>query len=171
MKGLMWGARGSFPPAAAMVVMVAVGSWSLGHVSTVGIVCVFYGINLFFGHKYLCQHKIYSPCPDRVDKFILFVNIPHSFSVYSGINREDKCYTNFGSHPLVKAYNSICYCSFMNSCYSALSKMTYMIPQMRSSSTEVKLNLATLLLPRVHPPPTSGSIYTPFWINGELIKV
>jgi hypothetical protein len=31
-----------------MVVMVAVGSWSLGHVSTVGIVYVFYGINLFF---------------------------------------------------------------------------------------------------------------------------
>ena len=23
------------------------------------IVTVFYGINLFFGHKYLCQHKIY----------------------------------------------------------------------------------------------------------------
>jgi len=38
MKGLMWGARGSFTPAAAMVVMVAVGSWSLGHISTVGIV-------------------------------------------------------------------------------------------------------------------------------------
>jgi len=34
----MWGARGSFPPAAAMFVMVAVGSWSLGHISTVGIV-------------------------------------------------------------------------------------------------------------------------------------
>jgi hypothetical protein len=31
----MWGARGSFPLAAAMVVMVAVGSWSLGHVSKV----------------------------------------------------------------------------------------------------------------------------------------
>jgi len=40
----MWGARGSFPTAAAMVVMVAVGSWSLGHVSTVGIVYVSYGI-------------------------------------------------------------------------------------------------------------------------------
>jgi len=64
----MWGARGSFPPAAAMVVMVAVGSWSLGHVSTEGIVYVFYGINLFVGPKYyLYQHKIYSPCPDRVD--------------------------------------------------------------------------------------------------------
>jgi len=32
-----------------MVVMVAVGSWSLGHVSTVEIVYVFYGINLFLG--------------------------------------------------------------------------------------------------------------------------
>ena len=47
-KGLMWGARGPFPPAAAMVVMVVVGSWSLGHVSTVGIVDILYGINLFF---------------------------------------------------------------------------------------------------------------------------
>jgi hypothetical protein len=46
----MWGAAiGSFPPAAAIVVMVAVGSWSLGYVSTVGIVYIFYGINLFFG--------------------------------------------------------------------------------------------------------------------------
>jgi len=96
----MWGARGSFPPAAAMVVMVAVSSWSLGHVSTVGIVTVFYGIILFFGHKYLCQHKIYSPCPDRVDRFILFVNILHLFLVYSGINCENKFNTNFGSHPL-----------------------------------------------------------------------
>jgi hypothetical protein len=52
-----------------MVVMVAVGSLALGHVSTVGIVTVFYGINLFFGHKYSCQHKIYSPCPDRADRF------------------------------------------------------------------------------------------------------
>jgi hypothetical protein len=34
----MWDARGSIPPAAAMIVMVAVGSWSLGHISTVGIV-------------------------------------------------------------------------------------------------------------------------------------
>jgi hypothetical protein len=29
--------------------MVAVVSWSLGHASTVGIVYVFYNINLFFG--------------------------------------------------------------------------------------------------------------------------
>ena len=40
-KGLMWGARGPFPPMEAMVVMAVVGSWSLGHVSTVGIVCIF----------------------------------------------------------------------------------------------------------------------------------
>jgi hypothetical protein len=42
MNGLMWGARGPFPPTAlATVVMVVIGSWSLGlgHVSTV------YGIN------------------------------------------------------------------------------------------------------------------------------
>ncbi len=48
-KGLMWGARGPFRPAAAMFVMVVVGSWSLGRISTVGIVYFFYGINLFFG--------------------------------------------------------------------------------------------------------------------------
>jgi hypothetical protein len=48
MKGLLWGARGPFLPAAAMVVMVVVGSWSLGHVSTVGIVDILYGNNLFF---------------------------------------------------------------------------------------------------------------------------
>ncbi len=47
--GLMWGARGSFPPVAAMVVMVGVGSWLLGRVSTVGIVYFFYRIDLFFG--------------------------------------------------------------------------------------------------------------------------
>jgi hypothetical protein len=45
----MWGARGSFPPVAAMVVMVVVGSWLLGRVSTVGIVYIFYEIILFFG--------------------------------------------------------------------------------------------------------------------------
>ena len=44
-KGLMWGARGSFLPSAAMVVMVAVGRWSLRHVSTVGIVYIFCEIN------------------------------------------------------------------------------------------------------------------------------
>ncbi len=32
-----------------MVVMVAFGSWLLGHASTVEIVYVFYGINLFCG--------------------------------------------------------------------------------------------------------------------------
>ncbi len=48
-KGLMWGARGPFPPAATMVVMVVADSWSLGRISTVGIVYIFYGNNLFFG--------------------------------------------------------------------------------------------------------------------------
>jgi hypothetical protein len=49
----MWDARGSFPPAATMVVMVVVDSWSLGHVSTVRIIYTFYfyGINLFFGRN------------------------------------------------------------------------------------------------------------------------
>ena len=60
-KGLIWGARGSFLPAAAMGVMVAVGSWSLGHVSTVGIVPVFYGINLFFGHIFYASIKSIHP--------------------------------------------------------------------------------------------------------------
>ncbi len=32
--------------------------------------------------------------------FILFVNILHLFLVYSGINCENKLYTNFGSHPI-----------------------------------------------------------------------
>jgi hypothetical protein len=64
----MWGARWSFLPAAAMVVMVAVGSWLLGHVSTVEIVYVFYGNNLFFGIiKNIYQHKFHSPCLDRAD--------------------------------------------------------------------------------------------------------
>ena len=49
-KGLMWGARGSFPPVAAMVVMVVAGSWSLAgaHLYSRNF-NFFYGINLFFG--------------------------------------------------------------------------------------------------------------------------
>ena len=43
----MWGTRESFPLAVSMVVIVAVGSWSLGHVSTVGIIYIIYGINFF----------------------------------------------------------------------------------------------------------------------------
>jgi hypothetical protein len=41
--------------AAAMVVMVAVGSWSLGQASTstIGIVYVFYGINLFLVYIFM----------------------------------------------------------------------------------------------------------------------
>jgi len=99
-KGLMWGARGSFPLAAAMVVMVAVGSWSLGHSSTVGVVYVFYGINLFFGINIYAGIK--SICPVRTGpiKCILFVNIRRLFSIYSSINRENIFYTNNGSHPL-----------------------------------------------------------------------
>jgi hypothetical protein len=57
-----------------MVVMVAVGSWSLGLASTVGIV---YNMSstasLYFLDKYLCRHKIYSPCPDRADKYTVFI--------------------------------------------------------------------------------------------------
>jgi hypothetical protein len=92
----MWGARGSFPPTAAMVVMVAVGSWSLEHASTVGIVYVFYDINLFFGiNIYAGIKSIYSPCPDRADKMYLCV-----YSRYSSINRKNKFYTNNVSHTL-----------------------------------------------------------------------
>ena len=43
----MWGTRGPFLPVAAMVVMVVVGSWLLGHVSTIGIVYIFYVIDVF----------------------------------------------------------------------------------------------------------------------------
>jgi hypothetical protein len=69
--GLMWGARGSFAPAAAMVVMVlAVGSWLLGHVSTVGIVFVFYDINLFFRiNIYASIKSRVFACPARAEFF------------------------------------------------------------------------------------------------------
>ena len=68
----MWGARGSFPPAVAMVVMVVVGSWLLGHVFTVGIVYIFYGIKLCFGLN--TYATINSICPVLTGwiKFILF---------------------------------------------------------------------------------------------------
>ena len=46
---LMWGAKGPFMLVTAMVVMVVVCSWSLGHISTVGIVHIFYRIKLIFG--------------------------------------------------------------------------------------------------------------------------
>jgi hypothetical protein len=60
----------------------------------VGIVYVFYGINLFFGINIYAGIK--SICPVRTGpiKFILFVNIPGLFLVYSGINRENKFYSN-----------------------------------------------------------------------------
>jgi hypothetical protein len=97
----MWGARGSFPPAAAMVVMVAIGSWSLGHTSTVGIVYVFYGINLFFGINIYAGIKSIRPVRTGPIKFILFVYILRLFLIYSGINRENIFYTNNGSHPSI----------------------------------------------------------------------
>jgi hypothetical protein len=96
----MWGARGSFPPSVAMVVMVAVGRWWLGHVSTVVIVYVFNGINLIFGINIYASIKNIRSVQTGLIKFILFVNIPHLFSVYSGINRVNQFYTTFGSHPL-----------------------------------------------------------------------
>ena len=77
-----------------MVVMVAVGSWLLGHASTVGIVYVFYGINSFFGINIYAGIKSIHPVRTGPIKFILFVNIPRLFLVYSGINRENKFYTN-----------------------------------------------------------------------------
>ena len=55
---------------------------------------------LIFWHKYLCRHKIYSPSPDRADKIYSIRKYTGLFSVYSGINRENKLYTNNGSHPL-----------------------------------------------------------------------
>jgi hypothetical protein len=88
----MWGARGSFPLAAAMVVMVAVGSWLLGHSSTVGIVYVFYGINLFFGINIYAGIKSIRPVRTGPIKFILFVNIWRLFSIYSSINCENILY-------------------------------------------------------------------------------
>ena len=73
-----------------MVVMFAVGSWLLGHVSTEGIVYVFYGINLVLGINIYASIKSIRPVRTGPIKFILFINIPHLFSVYSGINRANK---------------------------------------------------------------------------------
>ncbi len=83
-----------------MVVMVAIGSWSLGHVSTVEIVYVFYGINLFFGLNIYASIKSICSVQTGPIHFILFVNIQHLFLVYSSINRVNKFYKNFGSHPI-----------------------------------------------------------------------
>jgi len=54
----------------------------------------FWGINVYASIKSI--HPVRTGSID----FILFVNIPHLFSVYSGINDKNKFYTNFGSHPL-----------------------------------------------------------------------
>jgi len=83
-----------------MVVMVDVGSWSLGHVSTLGIVYVFSGINYFFGINIYASIKSIRPVRPGPINFILLVNITHLFSVYFGINSANKFYTNFGSHPI-----------------------------------------------------------------------
>jgi hypothetical protein len=105
-----------------MVVMVAVGSWSLGYASTVGIVYVFYGINLFFGINIYAGIKSIHPVRPGPKKFILFVNIPGLFSVYSGINRENKFYTNNGSHPI-----GVDYVARMN-LYNLIFQMVILIP-------------------------------------------
>ena len=55
-----------------MVVMVAVGSWSLRHISTVGIVYVFYGINLFFGINIYASLKSIHPVRPWPINCILF---------------------------------------------------------------------------------------------------
>jgi len=68
-----------------MVVMVAVGSWSLGHVSTVGIIYVFYGINLFFGINIYAGIKSIHPVRPGPIKFILFINIPYRPKSIDGI--------------------------------------------------------------------------------------
>ncbi len=70
-----------------MVVMVAVGSWSLGHSSTVGIVYVFYGIDFFFGINIYAGIKSIRPVRTGPIKIFLFVNIRRLFSIYSGINK------------------------------------------------------------------------------------
>ena len=56
-----------------MVVMVAVGSWLLGHGSTVGIVYVFYGINLFFGINIYASIKTIRPVETGSIKIIQFI--------------------------------------------------------------------------------------------------
>ena len=57
-----------------MIMIVAGGSWLLGHVSAVGIVYVFYGINLFFGINIYAGIKSICPVQTGPIKFILFVN-------------------------------------------------------------------------------------------------
>ena len=57
-----------------MVVMVAVGSGSLGHVSTLGIVYVYYRINIFLGINIYANVKSIHPVRTGLIYFILFVN-------------------------------------------------------------------------------------------------
>jgi len=44
----MWGARGQFPPAAAMVVMFVLGRWFTSAHIYFGIVHIFYRIKMFW---------------------------------------------------------------------------------------------------------------------------
>ena len=55
----------------------------------------FLGINI----SYASIKSIRPVRTGQID-FILFVNIPRLFSVYSGINRENKFYSNNGRHPV-----------------------------------------------------------------------
>jgi hypothetical protein len=83
----MWGARGSFPPAAAMVVMVAVGSWSLGHTSTERILCLLRH-QFIFWHYYYAGIKFIRPVRTGPIKFILFVNITFILGLFRHKSQE-----------------------------------------------------------------------------------
>jgi len=55
-----------------MVVMVVVGSWVLGHLSTVGIVHIFCEINLLLGLKIYASINSIHPVQTGQIKFIIF---------------------------------------------------------------------------------------------------
>ena len=72
-KGLMWGARGQFPPAAAMVVMMFVlGRWFTSARIYFGIVHIFYRIKNVLGLNYLDSVKFRSHVPPPCLNFRLF---------------------------------------------------------------------------------------------------
>jgi hypothetical protein len=63
-KGLMWGARGQFPPAVAMVVMFVLGRWfTSAHIYFWNSTYFLQNKNVL-GLNYLDWSKIYSACPD-----------------------------------------------------------------------------------------------------------
>ncbi len=73
-KGLMWGARGPFLPVVAMGVMLVVGSWSLGHVSTVRIVHLLR--NLVGRHWTYWMHLSFvAPLVARTGVFLLVFSV------------------------------------------------------------------------------------------------